>query len=54
MFASYTIMCKYESNVKIHNRKFEKKKQKQKQKKQVWQNFLEVFGAKEAPKYPQK
>ena len=45
-------MCKYENNVKIH-KKFEKNKNKTKQKKQVWQNFLDVFGAKKAPKYPQ-
>ena len=54
LFACYTIMCKYENNVKIH-KKFEKNKNKNKtkQKKQVWQNFLDVFGAKKAPKYPQ-
>ena len=39
LFACYTIMCKYENNVKIH-KKFEKKQKQNKTKKTSVAKFL--------------
>ena len=54
MFASYTIMCKYESNVKIHNKKFEKKKTKTKTKKTSVAKFLRGIWGKRSPQISPK